>query len=93
MAQTQQVRGVETTILTENDTTKVIYRGTVVVEFSPDQIKLNSGGWRTVTTKTRMNQAANQFVLGYEVYQRDFAWYVGWKGKPIPFEDRMTLTR
>lgn len=76
MAQTQRVRGVATTIYTENGETVVRYHQTAVVRFSKDSITLNSGGWRTNTTKTRMNQAANQFGLGYQVVQDRGNWYV-----------------
>lgn len=44
---------------------------THVVTFHPNgSITLNSGGWRTVTTKRRMNQA------GARVFQDKFVWYV-----------------
>ena len=37
---------------------------------------LDTCGWKSATTKTRMNQAANQFGLPYRVYQKDYVWYV-----------------
>ena len=41
------------------------------------QVQLNSGGWRTVTTKTRMNQFANQHCgRQFVVYQENGAWRV-----------------
>jgi len=58
-------------------------------------VTLNSGGWRTVTTKARMNQAANQFGLEYTVYQEKDDWFVqigGWEnGQTLPFEDHMVF--
>jgi hypothetical protein len=48
----------------------------VVVSFSADYVILRTGGWNTVTTKARMNQASNQFNLGYCVNQTNFIWYV-----------------
>ncbi len=54
----------------------VIYRGTPIVSWTPDQIFLNTGGWQTVTTKRKMNQAANQFGLGFSVHQHKHQWYV-----------------
>ena len=54
-------------------------------------ITLNSGGWRTVTTKRKMNQASHQFGLGYGVFQKDFDWYVDFNGATVEFEDGMEL--
>lgn len=56
---------------------RVTYHSTdVVTVHANGNITLDTGGWRTVTTKTRMNQAANQFGLGYQVSQSDGIWSV-----------------
>ena len=65
-----------TTVATENGVTRVTYHKTVVVKFDPGHIVLDSGGWLTMTTKNRMNQASNQFDLGYAVFQEKGRWYV-----------------
>lgn len=52
---------------------------TVVVEFDNVEIRLNTGGWKTVTTKNRMNQTAHEYHLGYKVYQQNFEWFVLYK--------------
>lgn len=95
MAQQSEVRGRSTAIFTdENGMTNIIYHRTAVVSFDAEKIILNTGGYRTATTKTRMNQAANQFRLGFQVFQKDFDWYVIFKGEKIPFnDDRLTLKR
>jgi hypothetical protein len=38
-----------------------------------------------------MNQASNQFDLGFGVYQRKNQWYVDWKGATFEFVDGMIL--
>lgn len=85
-------------ILREPDRTTVTYHGTPVVQiFTDGTIKLDTGGYRTVTTKRRMNQAAREFNLPYSVWQKDYEWYVtifhsdqGFMGehKDYPFDDR-----
>lgn len=55
---------------------KVTYHDTIVIEFDDNQIILNTGGYKTTTTKRRMNQASKQFSLGIEVFQRKREWYV-----------------
>ena len=98
MAQMQTVGTHKTNIVTLEGLTSVIYHNTAVVQFNRDKIILNSDGWETVTTKTRMNQASNQYGLGFEVYQVNYSWYVDYRDKcgeweTIPFTDGMTLDR
>jgi hypothetical protein len=70
------------------------YHNTEVVHATPQTITLQTGGWFTATTKTRMNQASNQYDLGYEVFQKARLWYVNFKGETIRFiTDTLTLTR
>lgn len=54
---------------------------------------MNSGGWLTKVTKDRMNQTANEFNLGYGVYQKNGKWFVTFKGEVLPFKDGMKLVR
>jgi hypothetical protein len=76
MAQTREVRGVATSIRTDGAWTHIRYHQTDVVSFTDDVVVLRSGGWETVTTKLRMNQAARQFNLGFTVYAKRRTWYV-----------------
>ena len=71
-----KVSGVATTVAEDGRWTVVTYHRTPVVKFSEKTIKLNTGGYKTQTTKRRMNQAANQFGLGIEIIQRRGDWYV-----------------
>lgn len=94
MSQTKEVRGTATHIGTENGDTVIRYHDTDVVRFNGAIITLNTGGYKTVTTKRRMNQASEQFSLGYAVFQRGGDWFVDFQGKTYPFADtRMTLAR
>jgi len=95
MARQQTVGRTATTIKTENGITQVTYHSTVVVEFNHEKITLNSGGWRTATTKTRMNQTSNQFDLGFGVFQKDFDWrvYINRLDVSLPFYDGMIIIR
>jgi len=70
----------------------VTYHETEVVRWNDKQgvVILNSGGWRTATTKTRMNQVSNQYGLGYLVKQVSGKWYVHLSdGGILDFEDNM----
>tara|TARA_R110002167_G_scaffold192918_1_gene395512 strand:- start:1493 stop:1789 length:297 start_codon:yes stop_codon:yes gene_type:complete len=87
MGQMQTVGKTATTIAAnDSGETVVTYHATQVVKFSGERIVLNTGGWKTVTTKARMNQAANQFALGYTVFQKNHAWFVSFGGADLPFD-------
>lgn len=60
----------------------------VVVIHADGTYTLNSGGWRTVTTKSRINQFSPAYV-----YQDDGEWYVndGGFGNRVAFEDGMRV--
>ena len=46
---------------------------TIVVEYLPDRTMLNSGGWKTPTTKKRINE---YMPISY-IYQKGGVWYIG----------------
>jgi len=72
----------------------VSYHNTDVVKWNDSTIILHTGGWRTNTTKVRMNQASNQFNLGYQVYQKDYNWFVTYRGTTYEFTgNSLTLQR
>ena len=90
MGQQQRIGVKHTVVFTDDDGfTKVVYHQTPVVKFNHKKIILNTGGYKTVTTKSRMNQTSNQFKLGFSVYQKDFEWFVTYGSEPIPFNARI----
>jgi len=78
-----------TAVCTVDQVTHVTYHKTAVVSFNADKITLRTGGWRTMTTKLRMNQASNQYGLGFVVSQKDGDWTVTLRntGKVLAFSD------
>jgi hypothetical protein len=94
MAQTQQFRGTARRIETSGNFRRYYYHRTAVVgvNTSNGAIRLDSGGWRTATTKLAMNQASHQDGLGFSVIQRKGDWFVNWQGKELPFTDGMVLS-
>ena len=97
MAQTGKVTGRATSVFTD-DTGALccVYHQTVVARklANGKQVELNTGGWRTVTTKLRMNQFANQHCGGaFSVYQDDGLWFVRSGGKDRPFNEQRHVVR
>ena len=56
--------------------TSVKYHETTVIKWNEREIVLDSGGWRTATTRRRMNQASKQFNLDIRVFQAGQKWFV-----------------
>jgi hypothetical protein len=91
MSQMTKVGKYKTKIIKDNDNIIIKYFNTNVVTIGKAQIMLDNGGYCTVSTKTRMNQASNQFGLGYRVWQKDYNWYVDYKGETIPYIDKTMI--
>lgn len=69
----------KTSVYTDSDgAIHVKYHKTVVATRMPDGlIVLDSGGWRTATTKVRINQALRSWGTGLYVHQVKGEWYIG----------------
>lgn len=76
MSQTRKIGKHKTKVTRSLEFIIVRYHNTDVVSTTFDTVTLKTGGFKSVTTKRRMNQAAVQFRLGYNVYQEKYAWYV-----------------
>ena len=86
MGQMAKVGRTATSKRQEDGWTVIKYHQTDVVSFNKNLIILDTGGWYTATTKTRMNQASNEYGLGYQVYQEKGKWFVVHKNQLISFD-------
>lgn len=48
-------------------------------QYRPVSVRLNSGGWRTATTKQRLNEILRAFAPDYGVFQKDHEWRVWYR--------------
>jgi hypothetical protein len=78
----------------DESTIKVQLHQTDVVTYfaSLGEVKLNTNGWHTVTTKTAMNNALGQLGLDIRVYQDKGNWFVKFGEEILDFVDNMLLT-
>lgn len=67
MSRRDKLSTYKTSVFSEGGRMKVVYHSTVIVEWNDFEIVLNTGGWDTVTTRRKMNQASRQFGLGFSV--------------------------
>lgn len=90
----QVLSSYKTRVLNNNGKTQVFFHKTPVVSFDERSIVLNTGGWRTRTTKVRMNQASQEFGLGFHVFQKDRDWLVDYQDGTHAFNSEfLTLQR
>ena len=55
-------------------------------------VTLDSGGWRTVPTKKRINEVAQELGLDFCVFQRKGEWWIDYNGTQTRFVDRTTFS-
>lgn len=82
-----------TNVITDCGGINVWFHGTLILTFDQERIILTSGGYKTATTKRRMNQASEEFDLGFRVYQEGYRWYVNYKNEKYVFAENLTLKR
>ena len=54
-------------------------------------VKLDSCGYETVTTKSRLNAILEEVKYGCKVFQKNFDWFVRYNGETASFWDGMIL--
>ena len=85
-----------TSAIHDGDTWMVKLHDTVIFKMvenkSGNVITLRSGGWRTVTTKKRINEAFRTVGVALNLFQEDGEWFVYNIASNIPFYDGMTFT-
>jgi hypothetical protein len=70
---------------------EVVLHNTTVFVMNDSLITLNSGGWRTNTTKTAINRAFDLLDIPARLWQKKFEWFVTYDGTTFDFEDGMNL--
>ena len=63
-----------------------------VYDHKNEAVKLNSFGYKTVTTKSRLNAILDEVKYGAKVFQRQFDWYLSYNKQTVDFWDGMILT-
>ena len=75
-----------------NCSTVVLHRTAIAVyDHNTQALKLNTGGWHSVTTKSRLNAILQELKWGASVYQKAFDWYLSYNNQTVDFWDGMIL--
>ena len=60
-------------------------------DHSTQALKIDSCGWQSVTTKSRLNALLEEVKYGCKVFQKNFDWFVRYNGQTTDFFDGMIL--
>ena len=72
--------------------TIVLHRTAIATYDHKNQaLKLNSGGYTTNTTKSRLNAILQELIAGARVFQHQFNWYLSYNNQTVDFWDNMIL--
>ena len=61
------------------------------VDHNLKAVKLDSCGYETVTTKSRLNALLSEVKYGCKVFQKNFDWFVNYQDETASFYDGMIL--
>ena len=76
-----------------NCSTVVLYNTAIATyDHNLKAVKLNSGGYQTVTTKSRLNAILQGLIVGASVFQKNFDWYLNYNNQTVDFWDGMILS-
>ena len=76
-----------------NCSTVVLHRTAIAVyDHNTQALKLNTGGWYSVTTKSRLNAILQGLIVGASVFQKNFDWYLNYNNQTVDFWDGMILS-
>ena len=75
-----------------NCSTIVLHRTAIAVyDHNTQAVKLNTGGWYSNTTKSRLNAILSEVKYGCSVFQKNWNWYVSFNRQTQDFIDGMIL--
>ena len=61
------------------------------LDHNTNALKLDSCGYETVTTKSRLNAILEEVKYGCRVFQKNWNWFVSYQGTTTDFIDGMIL--
>lgn len=75
----------------ERDASYVHLHGNHIATIGEDYIELYSCGYRTNTTKSRLNAILREHGNNDGIFQKNYEWFVETNGEIVPFSEGMIL--
>ena len=77
-----------------NCSTVVLHRTAIATyDHNTQALKLNSGGYTSNTTKSRLNAILEELIAGARVYQKNWNWFLSYNNQTHDFNDGMILSQ
>lgn len=73
----------------DRDRRTVVYYETPIVAFDEKEIVLNTGGYWTRSTQSRMNWVSREYDLDYRIQAKGDKWIVIYQDQEQPFTDEV----
>ena len=74
--------------------TIVLHRTAIATyDHNTQALKLNSGGYTSNTTKSRLNAILEELIAGARVYQKNWNWFLSYNNQTHDFNDGMILSQ
>ena len=72
-----------------DESISIYYHDNLIARVIPwnNKLTVSNSGWYTSTTKKRINQIFKAFKIDAYVYQRNFTWYLSYKGYEFNYMD------
>ena len=87
-------RMANTEVITEDGVSTVFLHGNKIAEVGDCWLRLFDGGWRSNTTKSRLNAILRVHGGGFDaIFQKNFEWFFhdSMRSMAIPFESGMEI--
>jgi len=81
----------EVTYSPERNASYVMLHGNHIATVGDTWLELYNCGYKTATTKSRLNAILSEHGCGERIHQKDFEWFVSTKEGTVPFTEGMTL--
>ena len=81
----------EVTYSSERDASYVMLHGNHIATIGDTFLELYTCGYKTPTTKSRLNAILKEHGNDARIFQRDFEWFVVDNGNTVPFTEGMVL--
>ena len=69
----------------------VYLHGNHIATVFSDSMQIFDGGWRSNTTKSRLNALCYEFAYGCGVFQKNFEWFISSRAGTVDFDSGYVL--
>jgi hypothetical protein len=66
-----------TMVVTEGNVSCVYLFNNLIAKITDKNVKISNCGYKTITTKSRLNCILQEFVKDARIHQKNFDWYIG----------------